>query len=79
MDPPETTTRQYSTPELITGSHTGIVLEDDIMEHISYTGNANNREDDNDLTTPLGWDAIVSRGDDDRDDSSSSSDDTSSI
>jgi len=40
-DPPETPTRQRSAPEVTTGSQTGIVPEDDIVEHTSDTGNAN--------------------------------------
>jgi len=40
-DPPETPTKQRSTPEVTIGSHTGIVPEDDIVECTSNTGNPN--------------------------------------
>jgi len=41
-DPPETPTKPRSTPEVSTGSQTGIVPEDDIVECTSDTGNPNN-------------------------------------
>jgi len=37
----ETPTRQRSAPEVSTGSQTGIVPEDDVVEHTSDTGNPN--------------------------------------
>jgi len=52
MDPPETTTKQRSAPEVSTGSQTGIVPEDDIVERTSDTGNPNNGGDDDDQTPP---------------------------
>jgi len=45
-DPTETPTKQCSAPELSTGSQTGIVPEEDIVERTLDTGNPNNREDD---------------------------------
>jgi len=74
---PETPTRQCSAPEVSTGSSTGIVPEDDIVEHTSETGDVNNGEDD-DTTPPLGLGITTGGEDDDRDNSSSSSDDSSS-
>jgi len=53
-DPPETPTKQRSAPEVSTGSQTGIVPDDDIVERTSDTGNPNNGEDDEDQTSPLG-------------------------
>jgi len=53
-DPPEMPTKQRSPPEVSTGSQTGIVPEDDIVERTSDTGNPNNGEDDQDQTSPLG-------------------------
>jgi len=41
-DSPETTTKQCSAPEVSTGSQTGIVPEDNVLEHTSDTGNPNN-------------------------------------
>ena len=78
MDPTETPTRQPSAPEVSTESNTGIVPEDDIIEHTSNTGNANNGEDEEDLSPPLGLGTTAGRGDDERYDSSSSSDSSSS-
>jgi len=72
-DPPETPTKQRSAPEVSTGSQTGIVPEDDIVQCTSDTGNPNNGEDDDDQTPPLGWGTTAGRGDDDGYDSSSSS------
>jgi len=76
-NPPETPTRQRSAPEVTTGSQTGIVPEDNIMEHTSEASAANNGEDD-DTTPPLGLGITTGGGDDDGDNSSSSSDDSSS-
>jgi len=45
-DPPETPTKQRSAPEVSTGSQTGIVPEDDIVERTSDTGHPNTGEDD---------------------------------
>ena len=45
-DPPETPTKQRSAPEVSTGSQTGIVPDDDIVERTSDTGNPKNGEDD---------------------------------
>jgi len=53
-DPPETPTKQRSAPEGSTGSQTGIVPEDDIVELTSETGNPNNGGDDDYQTSPLG-------------------------
>jgi len=77
-DSPETPTKQHSAPEVRTGSQTGIVPEDDIVERTSDTGNPNNREDDEDQTPPLGRGTIAGGGDDDGYDSSSSSGSSSS-
>jgi len=52
-DPPEMPTKQRSTPEVSTGSQTGIVPEDDVMEHSLDTGNSNNGEDNEDQIPPL--------------------------
>jgi len=77
-DPPETPTKQCSTPEVSTGSQTGIVPEDDIVERTSYTDNPNNGEEEEDQPPPLGRGTIAGGGDDDRYDSSSSSGSSSS-
>jgi len=70
-DPPETPTKQCSAPEVSIGSQTGIVPEDDIVERTSDTGNANNGEDDEDQTPPLGQGTTAGGGDDDGYDGSS--------
>jgi len=75
---PQTPTRQRSAPDVSTGSQTGIVPENDILEHTSNTVNSNNGEDDEDLTPPLGQGSTAGRGDDDRYNSSSSSGSSSS-
>jgi len=72
-DPPEMPPKQCSAPKISTGSQTGIVPEDDIIEHTSDTGNPNNGEDEEDLTPPLELGTAASGGDDDGYDSSSSS------
>jgi len=77
-NPPETPTKQRSAPEVSTGSQTGIVPEDDIVERTSDTGNPNNGEDDDDQTPPLGRGTTAGGGDDDGYDSSSSSGSSSS-
>jgi len=77
-DPPETPTKQRSGPEVSTGSQTGIMPEDDIVERTSDTGNPNNGGDDDDQTPPLGRGTTASRGDDGGYDSSSSSESSSS-
>jgi len=53
-NPPETPTKQRSALEVSTVSQTGIVPEDDIVEHTSDTANQYNEEDDEDLTPPSG-------------------------
>jgi len=77
-DPPETPTKQCSSPEVSTGSQTSIVPEDEIGECTSDTDNPNNGGDDDDQTPPLGRGATAGRGDDDGYDSSSSSGSSSS-
>jgi len=77
-DPLETPTKQRSAPEVSTGSQTGIVPEDDIVERTSNTGNPNNGGDDDDQTPALGQGTTAGRGDDDEYDSSSSSGSSSS-
>jgi len=77
-DPPEMPTKQRSAPEVSTGSHTGIVPEDDIVGRTSDKGNPNNGEDDDDLTPPLGRGTAAGGGNDDGYDSSSSSGSSSS-
>jgi len=77
-DPPETPTKQRSAPEVSTGSQTGIMPEDDIVERTSDAGNPNNREDDEDQPPPLGRSTTAGGGDDDWYDSSSSSRSSSS-
>jgi len=77
-NPPETPTKQRAAPEVSTGSQTGIVTEDDIVERTSDTGNPKNGEDDEDQPPPLGCGTIEGRGDDDGYDSSSSSGSSSS-
>jgi len=77
-DPPETPTKQRSAPEVSTGSQTGIVPKDDIVERTSNTGNPNNGEDDEDQPPPLGRGTTASGGDNDGYDSSSSSGSSSS-
>jgi len=52
-DPSETPTKQRSVPEVSTGSQTGIVPEDDIVERTSDTRNPNT-ENDQDQPSPLG-------------------------
>ena len=54
------------------------MLEDDIVEHTSDTGNANNGGDDKDLTPPSGRSTTAGGGDDDGYVSSSSSGSSSS-
>jgi len=77
-DPPKMPTKQRSTPEVNTGCQTGIMREDDVVEHTSDTGNANNGEDDRDQTPSLGRGTTAGGGDDDGYDSSSSSGSSSS-
>jgi len=77
-NPAKTLTRQRSAPEVRTGSQTGIVPEDDIVEHTSDTGNLNNGEDDENLTPRFGRGTTVGGGDDDGYDSSSSTERSSS-
>ena len=77
-DPHEMPTKQRSAPEVSTGSQTGIMPEDDIVEHTSITGNPNSGEDDEDQTPPLGRGIIAGGGDDDGYDSSPSSGSSSS-
>jgi len=77
-DPPETPTKQRSAPEVSTGSQTGIMPEDDIVERTSEIGNSNNGGDDGDQTPPLGRSTTGGGGDDDGYDSSSSSGSSSS-
>jgi len=72
-NPPETPTKQRSAPEVSTGSQTGIVPEDDIVERTSDTGNPNNVQNDEDLPPPSGLGTTSGGGDDDVYDSSSSS------
>jgi len=72
-NPPETPTKQRSISEVSTGSQTGIVPEDYIVERTSETGNPNNGGDDDDQTPPLGRGTTAGGGDDDGYDSSSSS------
>jgi len=74
-NPPETPTKQRSAPEVSTGSQTGIVPEDDIVERTSDTGNGGN---DDDQTPPLGRGTTAGGGDDDVYDSTSSSGSSSS-
>jgi len=64
-DPPETPTKQRSAPEVSTGSQTGIVPEDDIVERTTDTGDPNNGGDVDDLTPPLGRGTTAGGGDDD--------------
>ena len=77
-DPPETLTNQHSASEVSTGSQTGILPEDNIMEHTSDTGNANNGGDNEDLTPSLGQGTTAGGGDDDEYDSSTRSGSSSS-
>jgi len=58
-------TKQRSTPEVSAGSQIGIVLEDDIVERPSDTGNPNNGEDDEDQPPLLGRSTTAGGGDDD--------------
>jgi len=75
---PETPTQQHSAPEVSTGSQTGIVPEDDIVEHTSDTGNPNNGVDDEDQTPLLGQGTLAGGGEVDGYDSSSRSGSSSS-
>jgi len=77
-DPPETPTKQRSAPEVSTGSQTGIVPEDDIVERTSETGNPNNGGDNDDQNPPLARGTTTGGVDDDGYDSSSSSGSSSS-
>jgi len=77
-DPPETPTKQRSAPEVSTGSLTGIVPEDEMVEHTSDIGNPNNGENEEDQPPPLGRGTTAGGGDDDGYDSSSSSGSSSS-
>jgi len=77
-NPPETPTKPCSTPEVSTGSQTGIVPEDDIVEDTSDTGHPSNGGDDDDQTPPLRRGTTAGGGDDDGYDSSSSSGSSSS-
>jgi len=77
-DPPETPTKQSSAPDVSTGSRTGIVPEDDIVERTSETGNPNNGGYNDNQTPPLGRGITAGGGDDDGYDSSSSSGSSSS-
>jgi len=64
-DPPETSTRKSSAPQVSIRSQTGIVSEDNIVEHTSETAGAGNGEDDDDLIPPSVWGTTAGRGDDD--------------
>jgi len=77
-DSPKTPTKQRSAPEVSTGSQTGIMPEDDIVEHTSDTGNPNNGVDDEDQTVVSRRGATAGGGDDDGYDSSFSSGSSSS-
>ena len=77
-DPLETPTKQRSAQEVSTGSQTGVMPEDEVVEHTSQTGNANNGGNDDDQTPPLGLGTTARGGDDDGYDSSSSSGSSSS-
>jgi len=77
-DPLETPNKQRSAPEVSTGSQTGIVPEDDIVERTSETNNPNNGGYDDDQTPPLGRGTTAGGGDDHGCDSSSSSGSSSS-
>jgi len=72
-DPPETSTKPRSVPEVSTGSQSGIVPEDDIVERTSEPGNTSNGEGDGDQTLPLERGTPADGGDDEGYDSSSSS------
>ena len=71
-------TRQYSIPEVSTGSHAGIVLEDDMVEYTSDLGNGINGENYNNLMATLEGGTTAEGGVDDGENSSSSSNDFSS-
>jgi len=77
-NPPERQTRQRTAADVSTGSLTGNLPEDDIVEHSSDSGNANNGEHDDELSPPLGRGTIAGGGEGDGDDTSASSDDSSS-
>ena len=77
-DPPKTPTKQCSAPEVSTGSQTGFVPEDNIMERTSDTGNPNKGGDDDVQTPPLGRGTTEGGGDDNGYDSSSGSRSSSS-
>jgi len=77
-DLPETPTKQRSAPEVSTGSQTGIVPEDDIVERTSETGNPNSGGDDDNQTPPLGRGTTAGGAGDDGYDSRSSSGSSSS-
>jgi len=64
-DPPETPSKQLFTPEVSTGSQTGLLPEDDVVEHTSGTSNPNNAEDDDNHTSPLGRGTTAAGGDED--------------
>jgi len=57
-------TKQLSAPEVSPGSQTGILLEDDIFERTSDTGNPNNGEDDEGQPPALGRCTTAGGGDD---------------
>jgi len=76
-DLPKMPTRQRSAPEVSTGSQTGIVPEDDIVNHTSDTGNPNNGADNENQTPTLGRATTAGGGDDDGYYSTSSSDSSS--
>jgi len=77
-DPPEMPTKQRSAPLVSTGSQTGILPEEDIVECTPDTGIPNNGANDDDQTPPLGRGTTAGGGDNDGYDSSSSSGSSSS-
>jgi len=77
-DPPKTPTKHRPVPEVSTGSQTGIMPEDDIVECTSEAGTTNNGDGDDDHAPPLGRGTTDGGGDDDGYDSSSSSCNSSS-
>jgi len=76
-DPSEMPIRQCSASEVNTGSQTGLMPEDDIVEPTSIASNLNKGQDDIGLTPPLGVGTTAEGGDDNGDDCSSSSEVTS--
>jgi len=72
-NPPKMPTREHSVIGVSTGSQTGIVLEDVIVEHTLEAGDKNNGKDYDNTIPPLGLVITAGGGNNDGNDSTSKS------